>query len=67
MAKSIKENQSIGDPFVGEIDYDEIEKIMVNFSLEFSLNIEKRFKLDFQFVGCWKGCIRNRIQSKMER
>lgn len=31
MAESINENQLIGAPFVGEIDYNEIEKIMVNF------------------------------------
>lgn len=31
MAESINENQLIGGPFVGEIDYNEIEKIMVNF------------------------------------
>lgn len=40
MAESVTENQLIGGPFVGEIDYNEIEKIMVNFYWNFYWNFD---------------------------
>lgn len=73
MAENINENQSIGSPFVGEIDYNEIEKIMVNFTEIFSgiftcIDHRKIFKLDFfNGLGRGKRCVRDGIQSKMER
>lgn len=41
MAESIHENQSIVGAFVGEIDYNEIEKIMVNFDSNFYCSPKK--------------------------